>query len=92
MIRIATLAATAALIALPASAQSVTVSTAGKSTAQLHADILKAAKSVCVRATMGASFPREMYAACFKAAVTKAVADVGDPALAAYKPMVVATR
>lgn len=83
MIRIITVAAAAALIAAPASAQSLRVPTTGKSAEQLHAEIVKAAKAVCARATMGASFPREMKASCIKASVAHAVAQTGNPALAA---------
>jgi gas vesicle protein len=82
MIRILTVAAVAALIAAPASAQSVRVSTNGKSSEQVHAEITKAAKKVCSIATVGASFPREMYASCYKATIQHAVAQANDPALA----------
>lgn len=82
MIRILTIAALAALVAAPASAQSMRVSTAGKNAEQIQADIVKAAKSVCARATVGASFPREMMASCMKATIEHAVAQSGDPALA----------
>jgi len=93
MIRTLTLAAAAAmLIAAPASAQSMRVAVAGKSTEQLHADIAKAAKSVCNLATVGASFPREMYASCYKAAIADAVAKMGDPALAAAAGLKLAQR
>jgi len=83
MIRILTVAAVAALIAAPASAQSMRVAVAGKSSEQVQKDIVKAAKTVCARATVGASFPREMMASCMKATVEHAVAQSGDPALAA---------
>ena len=93
MIRILTIAAAAAmLVAAPASAQSVRVSVAGKSTEQLHADIAKAAKKVCSLATVGASFPREMYASCFKHAVEDAVTKANDPALAAAAGIKLASR
>lgn len=72
MIRIATVAAVAALIAAPASAQTARVALDGKSSAQIQADIAKAAKKVCTQAIVGASFPREMYASCFKFAVSDA--------------------
>jgi hypothetical protein len=72
MIRIFTLAAVAALIAAPASAQSVKIDLTGKSNAQVQADITKAAKKVCGLAVIGASFPREMYDSCFKHAVRDA--------------------
>lgn len=72
MIRILTAAAVAALIAAPASAQTTRVALDGKSSAQVQADIAKAAKKVCSQAVVGASFPREMYASCFKFAVADA--------------------
>jgi len=83
MIRIVTVAAVAALVAAPANAQTLRVATTGKSAQQLQTEIVKAAKSVCARASMGASFPREMMAACMKASIAHAVAQSGDPALAA---------
>jgi predicted transglutaminase-like cysteine proteinase len=82
MIRLLTVAAAAALIAAPAAAQSVKISTAGKSPEQLHADIAKAAKKVCNAASVGASFPRAMYDSCYKHAMKNAVATANDPALA----------
>lgn len=74
MIRILTVAAAAAFIAAPAmaGAQTVKISLAGKDQAQVQAEVQKAAKKVCNAATVGASFPREMYSACFKAAVADA--------------------
>jgi gas vesicle protein len=92
MIRILTVAAVAALIAAPASAQSMRVAVAGKSTEQLHVDITKAAKKVCMQAVVGASFPREMYASCFKHAVADAVTKANDPALASAAGIKLASR
>jgi len=93
MIRILTIAAaTAMLVAAPASAQSVRIAVAGKSTEQLHTEIAKAAKKVCNAATIGASFPREMYASCFKHAVEDAVMRANDPALAAAAGIKLASR
>jgi hypothetical protein len=93
MIRILTVAAaTAMLVAAPASAQSMRVAVAGKSTEQLHVDITKAAKKVCMQAVVGASFPREMYASCFKAAVADAVTKANDPALASVAGIKLASR
>jgi hypothetical protein len=77
MIRILTAAAVAALIASPAAAQSTRVALDGKSSVQVQADIAKAAKKVCTQAVVGASFPREMYASCFKHAVKTANAQLG---------------
>jgi hypothetical protein len=93
MIRTLTIAAAAAmLVAAPASAQSMKVAVAGKTTEQLHADIAKAAKKVCQQAVVGASFPREMYASCFKHAVADAVTRANDPALAAVAGLELASR
>lgn len=92
MIRILTAAAMATLIAAPASAQSMHIATAGKSTEQLHADIKKAAKRVCTLAVMGVSFQRELYLSCYKDTVADAVARAGDPALAAAAGIKLASR
>lgn len=93
MIRTLTIAAAAAmLIAAPASAQSMKVDLAGKTTEQLQTDIAKAAKKVCAQAVVGASFPREMYLSCYKYAVADAVAKANDPALAAAAGIKLASR
>jgi hypothetical protein len=90
MIRILTVAApfaaivAAALVAGPAAAaDSIHIPTAGKSPEQLHADITKAAKSICGLAVQGATFPREEMAACMRGTVAAAVAQARDPALTA---------
>lgn len=77
MIRILTVAAAAAFIAAPAMAQTVKISLAGKSQEQVQTEVAKAAKKVCNAATVGASFPREMYASCYKAAIADASAKLG---------------
>jgi hypothetical protein len=92
MIRILTAAAVAALIAAPASAESIRITTAGKSAEQVHAEIAKAAKKVCLHATISATFPHEELAACMKATVADAVAQAGDPALAAAAGIKLAQR
>ena len=92
MIRLLTLAAIACVVAAPAAAQSMSVSTAGKSAEQLHADITKAAKRVCNRAVVGASFPREMFNSCYKATVANAVTQAGDPAVATIAGIKLAQR
>ena len=79
MIRIVTLAAVAALIALPASAQSPTaksirISTAGKSVEEVKAEVFKAAKNLCANETVGASFPADEMRACMKYTVRTAFA------------------
>jgi hypothetical protein len=82
MIRILTLAAVAAaLVAGPASAQSVRIQTTGKSAEQLKADVAQAARTVCHRATVGASFPHEMFDACYKATLKDSLAQLANPAL-----------
>lgn len=92
MIRLFAIAAVAALIAAPASAQSMRIATNGKSTEQLHVDITKAAKKVCNQAVVGASFPREMFASCYKHAVADAVSRANDPALATVAGIKLAQR
>jgi hypothetical protein len=81
MIRIITLAAAAALIALPASAQSIRISTAGKSAEQVKLEVAKAARSLCFRETVGASFPVDEMRACTTNTVRKTLAQSSDPAL-----------
>jgi len=81
MIRLITVAAAAALVALPASAQSIRVSTAGKSVEQIRLEVLKAAKSLCARETVGASFPADEMRACVKGTVRTTLAQSSDPAL-----------
>lgn len=83
MIRIVTLAATAALLAAPAGAQTIRVSTDGKSAEQLHAEVVKAARKVCARATQNATFPREEKEACMKASLAHAFAQPAAAKLAA---------
>ncbi len=94
MIRIATLAAVAAaLIALPASAQtdSIRISTTGKSPDQLHAEITRAAETLCSREMLSATFLIGAYADCVRKSVNVAVAKV--PALADMaKPTRMAVR
>lgn len=80
MIRIITVAAiAAAVVAGPAAAQSVRVQIAGKSPEQVSADVVKAARSVCHRATTGATFPHEMFDACLKATLKDASAQLANP-------------
>ena len=82
MIRILTLAtAAAALIAMPASAESIRIATAGKSPTQLHAEIKAAATKLCDRAIGTATFPQEERARCMKETIGATVAQAQDPAL-----------
>jgi hypothetical protein len=72
MIRPLTLATAAALVlAAPASAKSIRVATAGKSAEQVQADVTRAARSLCVRETIGASFPHDLQRACVKHTVSR---------------------
>ena len=81
MIRIVSLAAAAALIALPASAQSIRISTSGKSVEQVRMEVAKAAKSLCAHATVGASFPVDEMRACVKNTMRATFAQSDNPAL-----------
>ena len=95
MIRILTLSAAAAaalLIAAPSSAQSIVVPAAGKTTAQLHADISAAARKVCRMAIGEATFYQQELERCVKATVSDAVTKAGDPALAAAAKVELAQR
>lgn len=68
MIRTAILAAMAALaITAPAHAGSVRVALAGKSPAQVEAEVAKAARSVCFRETRSETLALEAYTRCVKA-------------------------
>ncbi|MCR5880900.1 hypothetical protein [Phenylobacterium sp. J367] len=72
MIRIVTLAAVAAFaVAAPAAAKSIRVATAGKSTEQVQAEVSRAARVLCARESIGASFPYEHQRACVKLTVAK---------------------
>ena len=85
MIRFIILAAAAALIALPASAQStaksIRISTAGKSVDQVRSEVFKAARTLCAQETIGASFPIEEMRACMKNTMRTTLAQSSDPAL-----------
>jgi hypothetical protein len=71
MLRTITLAAAAALLAGTASAQSIHISTRGKSPEQLKAEVVKAADKLCYRETEGASFPIDAQQQCIAATVRK---------------------
>ena len=93
MIRNLTLAAlAAALVAGPASAQSIRISTVGKSPEQLHAEITAAAYKLCARSIGAATFPQDEIAACAKASIADAVAQARNPALATVAQLQLARR
>ena len=81
MNRIVILAAAAALIALPASAQSIRISTAGKSAEQIRTEVYKAANRLCAHETYGASFPVDEMRACVAQTVRVTLAQSSDPQL-----------
>jgi len=72
MRHIATLAAAAALIAAPASAASVNVSTAGKSAEQIQADIRQAATELCRSETRYDALALHTKRGCIRAATRDA--------------------
>ena len=80
MIRFLTLAAAVALgaglIAAPAAAQTIRVSTAGKTAAELRADIHAAAREVCWQNYTSMPMPLEAYSACVSAQVRNAKAQL----------------
>lgn len=82
MLRFATLAAVAAaLVAGPAAAQSVHISTSGKSPDQLKAEIHKAAVRVCIAETHDSLLSYYLQAPCIKGTEKAALEQSGDPAL-----------
>ena len=75
MIRVIILAATAALaLAAPASAQSIRISTVGKTSEQVNAEVVAAANTVCRKAVTSATFPNYEMAACVKETIAKTYA------------------
>ena len=86
MIRIITLAATAALIALPASAQSIHISTVGKTPDQVRAEVYKAATTLCAKETLGATFPIYEMRICVENTTRTTLAQ------SSFKALVLASR
>lgn len=74
MLRIATLAALGALVATSAGAETVRISTVGKSSAQLHAEIYKAAAHLCSAAVLHGDTPSYQRGACVQSTVLDALA------------------
>jgi gas vesicle protein len=87
MLRIATVAAVAALIAAPASAESIRISTSGKSVEQMREEIRKAAEVVCRREFSTTLDLTGSRAACVNGSARDAMAQLGIAA-----PVTVATR
>jgi hypothetical protein len=78
MPRILILAAAAAAIALPAAAQSVHISTVGKTPEQVRVEVFKAAHKLCAVETYGASFPLDEMRACVDSTVRATLAQSAD--------------
>lgn len=77
MIRTAVLTAVAALaITAPAHAGSVRVALAGKSPAQVEAEVAKAARTVCFRETRSETLALEAYSRCVKATTEVAMGNL----------------
>ncbi|MDB5449633.1 MAG: hypothetical protein JWQ52_761 [Phenylobacterium sp.] len=81
MIRIATLAAVAALIAAPASAQSIRIPIAGKTPHQVNTEVYKAANKLCREMNIGASFPIDAQHICVMNTVHATMAQLKNPAM-----------
>ncbi len=81
---VAVLAALAAGAAGVAGAAEVRVSLAGKSTEQVHAEIVKAASTVCWKDVRGEPLAAYVYPECIRRSVNHAVAQLGDAKLVAY--------
>lgn len=81
MNRIAILAAAAALIALPASAQSIHVSTDGKSAQQVRAEVFQAARKLCQEEVAGYAYRTDEARSCLEHTVRNTLAQSHDPSL-----------
>jgi uncharacterized protein YggE len=75
MMKLMTLAALATLALAPAAnaEEGVRVSLVGKSSAQIHADIVSAAKKVCAKATTSETMFLDAYGRCVKGTVNTAM-------------------
>jgi hypothetical protein len=82
MLRTITLAAAAALLAGTASAESIHVSTAGKSPEQLKAEVVRAADNLCYRQTVGSSLPIDAQRQCVARTVRNTFAQAPELGLA----------
>jgi len=92
MVRFVALAALAAAIAGPASAQEIRVSLVSKTPEQIQADIHAAARSVCLRATSTESFRIQAYGRCVKDTEAASMAKVTGEDLAAAEGAKLAQR
>ena len=91
--RIAALALVAAAsVSAPAFAEGVKVSLSGKSAEQVHAAIVGAARTVCLRETTHETFRQSAQARCVKSTVEATLQKVGDSELAAVAGIELAQR
>ena len=86
MIRSIVLAASAVALfaAAPAGAAEIRVKTTGKAPAELRAEIVKAASTVCWQTVRGESLASYLYPSCVRASVNDAVSKLNNPELLSY--------
>lgn len=94
MTRIAIAAAIAALVAVPAAAQtqSIAISTTGKTSAQVESEARAAARAVCADAARGIVLPLSAYTSCVNTNMAQVRAQLADPALAKAASLKLARR
>lgn len=94
MIRTLVLAASAVALfaAAPAGAAEVRIKTAGKTQAELRAEVTKAASTVCWAEVRGTALASYVYPSCVKASVDKAVAQLNGQEDVAAAPAAVRAR
>lgn len=94
MIRTAIVSAAlvAAALATPAAASDLKVAVAGKTAAQVEADISSASRKVCRTETSGDALQAITYRACFRATYGAAVSQLADPQVAAIAQTRIAQR
>jgi hypothetical protein len=86
MIRSIVLAASAIALfaAAPAGAAEIRIKTTGKAPAELRAEIVKAASTVCWQTVRGESLASYLYPSCVRASVNDAVSKLNNPELLSY--------
>lgn len=94
MIKLMTLAALATLALAPVAhaEEGVRVSLVGKSTAQIHADIVAAAKKVCAKAVVSETLFLDAYGRCMKGSVNSALEQLSSSDVAQLEAMRLAQR
>lgn len=80
----ALVAALSAFAAGSAFAGEIRVPVSGKSTEQIHADIVRAASQLCWQDVRGDALAGYIYPECVRRSVKSAIAQIGDAQLAAY--------